>query len=97
MKNCHMAAMITLTIAPDFQALIPPLPQEEQAQLESNLLKEGCREALVVWAGESPPDAVHPYPEPWVRQLPLESWRSEVTWLCPTCGEVRQRPVVGQL
>jgi hypothetical protein len=65
-----MAAMITLTIDPEFQTLIPPLQEEELAQLEANLLEEGCREALVVWAGESPIDRAHPCPGPWVRQLP---------------------------
>jgi hypothetical protein len=29
-----------------------------------------------------------------VRQLPRESMRSEVTWRCPTCSEVRQRSYV---
>jgi hypothetical protein len=94
MEDRSMADMITLTIDPEFQALIPPLQEDEQAQLEANLLEEGCREALVVRGGESPTDAAHSCPGPWVRQLPLESTSREVTWLCATCGEVRQRPYV---
>jgi len=35
----------------EFQALIPPLSIEEKAQLESNIVSEGCRDALVVWEG----------------------------------------------
>jgi hypothetical protein len=93
-EDYRMADMIRLTIDPTFQALIPPLQENERAQLEANLLEEGCREALVIWAGESPIDPAHPCPEPWVRQLPLERMRKAVTWLCPTCGEVRRRPYV---
>jgi hypothetical protein len=39
-------------IHPDLKALITPLTQEEHAQLEANLLAEGCRDALVVWQEE---------------------------------------------
>jgi transposase-like protein len=42
--------MQTLTIDPEFRALIPPLTADERAQLEANLLAEGCRDPLVVWA-----------------------------------------------
>jgi hypothetical protein len=89
-----MAEKITLTIDPEFQSLIPPLTDTERAQLDANLLEEGCREAMVVWAGESPIGPAHPCPEPWVRQLPLESTRKEMTWICPTCDEMWQRPYV---
>lgn len=43
--------MSTFEISPRFQSLIRPLKAEEQHQLESNLLNEGCRDALVVWKG----------------------------------------------
>ena len=33
----------------EFQALIPPLSQEEKAQLEASLVADGCRDPLVVW------------------------------------------------
>jgi len=42
----------TLTILPELQSLIPPLTPEEYAQLEANLLAEGCREPLVLWQEE---------------------------------------------
>jgi ParB family chromosome partitioning protein len=32
-----------------FRALIPPLSSEERAQLEANLLADGCREPLALW------------------------------------------------
>ena len=40
-----------LTIDPEFKALLPPLSSEEIAQLEVNLTKYGCRDALVTWNG----------------------------------------------
>lgn len=44
--------MITETdvhVDDEFSALIPPLKEEERAQLEANLLADGCRDPLVVW------------------------------------------------
>lgn len=38
-----------LIIDPEFQALIPPLAPDELAQLEANILAEGCRDPLVAW------------------------------------------------
>jgi phage N-6-adenine-methyltransferase len=40
-----------LTIDPEFKALIPPLAPEELAQLEANILADGCRDPLVTWHG----------------------------------------------
>ena len=42
----------TIIIDQEFKALIPPLSQEERAQLEANILADGCRDPLVVWATE---------------------------------------------
>lgn len=38
-----------LKIDDEFRKLIPPLKPEERAQLEENLIKEGCRDPLVIW------------------------------------------------
>lgn len=35
----------------ELQALIPPLAPEELAQLEANILADGCRDPLVTWRG----------------------------------------------
>jgi phage N-6-adenine-methyltransferase len=43
---------MALTISPELQSLIPPLSDEELAQLQANLLADGCRDALIVWAEE---------------------------------------------
>ncbi len=38
-----------LLIDPEFKVLIPPLEPNELKELEESILKEGCRDALVVW------------------------------------------------
>ena len=38
-------------ISPKFQSLIFPLTPEAQAQLEANIVSDGCRDPLVVWDG----------------------------------------------
>jgi hypothetical protein len=40
-----------LRIDKELAALIPPLSQDELANLEASLVAEGCREPLAVWAG----------------------------------------------
>lgn len=44
-------AHLHIVIDPEFRALIPPPTPEERQQLEANLLKDGCRDALVTWHG----------------------------------------------
>ena len=39
-----------INIDPEFQDLIPPLAKDELEQLEANILAEGCRDPLVLWA-----------------------------------------------
>ena len=46
--NVH-AAQQSIEIAPEFESLIPPLHPDELAQLEANILAEGCRDPLVLW------------------------------------------------
>jgi hypothetical protein len=41
---------VSVAIDPEFQSLCPPLSADEYQQLEANLLAEGCREPLVLWA-----------------------------------------------
>ena len=40
-----------LAIDNEFRDLVTPLTREEYSQLETNILAEGCRHPLVVWAG----------------------------------------------
>ena len=43
--------MTEIKIDPEFKNLIPPLTDEEHTQLEESLVREGCRDSLVVWQG----------------------------------------------
>lgn len=38
-------------IDPEFKGLVPPLSPEEYLLLEESILKEGCREPLIIWQG----------------------------------------------
>lgn len=40
---------MSIIIDPEFQVLIPPLSADEYTQLEKNIVKDGIRDALVVW------------------------------------------------
>ncbi|MBK6869788.1 MAG: hypothetical protein IPG98_18440 [Burkholderiales bacterium] len=51
--------MHQIIVDPEFKALIPPLSAEERAQLEANLLADGCRDPLVVWALPAPAPGEH--------------------------------------
>lgn len=42
-----------LEIDAEFRDLIPPLRDDELANLEASILADGCREALVVWKGRN--------------------------------------------
>jgi len=42
---------MTIRINPEFKALIPRLAPEELAQLEANIVADGCRDPLVHWNG----------------------------------------------
>ena len=43
--------MVCVKIDSEFQALCPPLQDDERRQLEENILHDGCRDDLVVWEG----------------------------------------------
>ena len=45
--------MTNFKIEPEFQDLIPPLNELEYDVLEESILSEGCREPLIIWAGEN--------------------------------------------
>ena len=42
-----------LIIDTEFKQTIPPLRPDELTELEQSLIKEGCRDALVIWAGQN--------------------------------------------
>lgn len=42
---------MNIHIDPEFKALIPPLSPDEYAQLEANILADGCRDPIMLWCG----------------------------------------------
>ena len=40
----------SITVLPELLAYIDPLTADEEEALERSLLREGCRDALVLWA-----------------------------------------------
>ncbi len=44
---------VVLTVDPEFKALIPPLSADEYGLLQTSILSEGCRDAIVVWQGQN--------------------------------------------
>lgn len=51
--------MPEIVIDQEFKALIPPLSAEELAQLEANIVADGCRDPLVVWGIPAPNPGDH--------------------------------------
>lgn len=47
-----------IKVLPVLEDLIPPLSADEFAQLEENILKEGCREALLIWEVEQSDETI---------------------------------------
>jgi hypothetical protein len=43
----------TVKINPELYSLIPPLSVDEYAQLEANILQDGCRDPLIIWEEEA--------------------------------------------
>lgn len=46
-----MSIATQIQIDAEFKSLIPPLTAGELAQLEANIVAEGCRDKLVIWSG----------------------------------------------
>jgi hypothetical protein len=83
-----------LYIDPELQAVIPPPTDQESAQLEANLLADGCRDPLVVWAGEPPAQVCPSCPPgtPYSRATALiEAREGTVVWMCGFCDHGEQR------
>lgn len=46
-----MTSGVPITVDADFRSYIPALSEEERAQLEANIVAEGCLDPLIVWNG----------------------------------------------
>ncbi len=76
--------MHQIIVDPEFKALIPPLSAEERAQLEANLIADGCRDPLVVWVQPAPEPGAHKcyaHDESKCDLEPLDD-----VWHCRHCG-----------
>ncbi|RRB04753.1 hypothetical protein [Larkinella rosea] len=49
MQNVLDEVKKSITVLPELQSLIPALQTAEYEQLEANIRKDGCREALLIW------------------------------------------------
>lgn len=81
-----------IRIDEEFKALIPALQPEERSQLKENIIRDGCRDPLVVW--NLPPSELKSqcghgfckdcgedkHPDEWVHPL------DDGVWECPDCG-----------
>jgi len=46
-----MPAAARIIVDPELRELVPPLADDEREMLEANILRDGCRDPLVVWRG----------------------------------------------
>lgn len=68
--------MKKITVDPQFKSNIPPLSDEEFAQLEKNILADGCRDPLVLW-GQLLVDGHNRYVICTTHGLPFETVQRE--------------------
>lgn len=79
---------ITLKIDNTFKTLIRPLRKQEYRQLESNILEDGCREAIITWKGiivdgHNRYEICHKHQIPFeVHEMNFESREDVIAWIC---------------
>lgn len=77
-----------LKIDPEFKQLIRPLRRREFAQLEANLLADGCREPLVVWNdfiidGHNRYEICMRHSIPFdTKEMEFECREAAIAWIC---------------
>jgi len=79
-----------IQIDEEFKALIPPLTTVEYAQLEDNIQRDGCRDALMLWKGTGILVDGHNRYEICEREqldfrtveIPFESREKAIDWIC---------------
>ena len=77
-----------LKIDPEFRDLIPPLSADECAQLEANIVRDGCRDALVTWVETPLIDGAFgecKYCDNEVKFEPSPDSGDKWRWVCPEC------------
>lgn len=80
--------LLTLEIDPEFKNLIPSLKRSEYLQLESNLMTDGCREAIITWNGiivdgHNRYEICHRHGIPFrIQEKEFDCRESVITWIC---------------
>lgn len=80
--------LLTLKIDPEFKAIIPKLRKNEYLQLESNIMTDGCREALITWNGiivdgHNRYEICHRHNIPFkIREMNFDCREAVISWIC---------------
>lgn len=80
--------LIKLTIDPEFKALIPKLRKNEYLQLESNIMMDGCREAIITWNGiivdgHNRYEICHRHNIPFhIQEMDFDCREAVISWIC---------------
>ncbi|MGE4531759.1 MAG: DNA N-6-adenine-methyltransferase [Acidithiobacillus sp.] len=82
---------MNIVVDNEFKALIPPLQEEERAQLEANLMADGCRDPLVVWPmaeyTEDSTGITFKYADHRIDEIQVDGeWRLVKVWDAPDGG-----------
>lgn len=80
--------LIKLKIDPEFKALIPKLRKNEYLQLESNIMMDGCREAIITWNGiivdgHNRYEICHRHNIPFhIKEMEFDCREAVISWIC---------------
>lgn len=80
--------LLTLTIDPEFKSLIPKLRKNEYLQLESNVMMDGCREAIITWNGiivdgHNRYEICHRHQIPFkIQEMDFDCREAVMAWIC---------------
>lgn len=80
--------LLKLKIDPEFKALIPKLRKNEYLQLESNIMTDGCREAIITWNGiivdgHNRYEICHRHNIPFqIKEMEFDCREAVISWIC---------------
>lgn len=80
--------LMKLKIDPEFKALIPKLRKNEYLQLESNIMMDGCREAIITWNGiivdgHNRYEICHRHNIPFhIKEMEFDCREAVISWIC---------------
>lgn len=77
-----------LTCDPEFERFVPPMAEKERELLEESILRDGCRDAIVVWNniildGHNRYSICRKHGIPFqIRSIAMESRDEAIAWIC---------------